>query len=486
MEWWELDEGERIKQVYSKYTLQDFWEWWSDKQPQWMEIRIKDYNLIKLVKEKFNYPISTSGVYIYTPQQLKNIISFCRDKATIWFGMNPRKRNFTKFGYKGFGSGEKGGSSDLNVECISFLFVDIDRKVKIKSASKEELHQCDMLSNYILEKLGNQKWNNNYAKICSGNGVQLVIKLDIPIKLPQIIFNNLTKTFNMTEDFEKTRSMLKYGIGNQIIKFSNKITKEKNLNVDVDGSCFKLMGVGALPATKNYKYDGFTWRGLIHIQKGVNDGLSDYISNSKEDIKFFNSQNVFSTRKIYTEDVIKPGQLSKNKIVRFMLDYDLPHGMINNKIWFSLKLLLRDSNFDLNSEEFKKIHKELETKYKDSFTTNFPEKRFKFNEMVVNRFCVEYGFPLLYDLYSERSKELNMKLDKLTWDIVKLFDDITLNPETDIWQDMDWLKYQLKEGDDSNTTRVYIFTNGCIKKYGEQKTKYYFDTLFKRYLSFSN
>ena len=41
--WYEMNESERIKKIYSKFTIKKFWDWWSDNQYRVMEIRIKDY-----------------------------------------------------------------------------------------------------------------------------------------------------------------------------------------------------------------------------------------------------------------------------------------------------------------------------------------------------------------------------------------------------------------------------------------------------------
>jgi len=160
--------------------------------------------------------------------------------------------------------------------------------------------------------------------------------------------------------------------------------------------------------------------------------------------------------------------------------------MINNKIWFSLKVLLRDSNFDLSSNEFIKFHKLLEKKYNGNFTLNMPEKKYKFNEMVINRFCVEYCMPLLYKLYSDRSKKLDMKLEKIDWNTINTFSKNKIILEgADIWEDMESFKKTLIKGNWKNIDNVADFTKACIVKYGEEKTKYYFDTLFYDYFTFS-
>lgn len=476
MKWYELDRKERIKEAYSKYTVKDFWDWWSSKQQMYMEVRIKDWKLAKDVAAKYKLPYSPSGIYVCNENQLRTVIALVRDKATVWFGVNPRKKNYNKKGWKSF------SGSDYNVDSIMYLFVDIDRFVKTKSATKDELESCDKLAELILERLGKQEWNKRYIKLCSGNGVQLLIALDIPIRLPNVVFNNESKMFLHSDEFEQIKLLVKNGIGKQIAKFCRRYRDD--LKVEVDTSVFFIGKVGALPCTKNYKYDGFTWRGIIDMKNGENVGLSDYILSAVDDNEKFKKYNVFISSTLTRDNILRPGKLRQNKLVRMMLDYDLPYGQINNKIWFSLKILLRDCKFDLHSDEFRELHKELEDKFKGSLTLNLPHPRFKFNPTVVNNFCIVYGLPLIYELWPTKTKKLNMKLD-IEWGVQDLYDDkIDLSNDTDIFDDMKYIKGMLKEGSYDNMEIVGKFINGCIKKYGEDKTKYYVDVVFNKFFNY--
>ena len=473
VEWHELTEEQRIKEVYSKYTIKDFWNWWEGSV---MEVRIMDWKLIKEVADRFKLPYSASGVYVWTSEQLKNVIGYTRDKATMWFGINPRKKAYNKMGWKMYGGG------DAFVESIDYIFIDIDRVFKKKTASNKELKNCDILANKILERLSEQGWNKNYAKICSGNGVQLLIKLDVPIKLPNMIFDNATKTYQYNGDFEIDKLLIKNGIGKQIRTFANKYKDE--LICEVDKSGFIMGKVAALPCTKNYKYDEYTWRGIIDLKDGENTGLTDYILSFTENIKQFKKQNVFSNAKLKRSNIMKPGKIRQNKLVKFMLTTELPEGERNNTIWMSLKILLRDSKINLNSKEFRKIHQELEAKH-GILTLNLPDKKYSFNENVINNFCIRHCLPLIYELYPNRNVKLDMKLENLKWESKDFVTDTEeLKTETDIFEDIDNFKPQLIEGDYNNIDRVSAFMNGCIQKYGEEKTKYYFDILFEKAFSF--
>ena len=78
-----------------------------------------------------------------------------------------------------------------------------------------------------------------------------------------------------------------------------------------------------------------------------------------------------------------------------------------------------------------------------------------------------------------------MKLDELSWELVDMVDgEVQLDSNTSIMEDMESFKSKLVEGDYGNINKLVEFTKGCIKKYGEDKTKYYFKFLFKRYFGY--
>ena len=478
MEWYELEEGERVKQVYSRFKIRDFFNWWQDGQQRIMEIRIKDYNMIKEVATRYNIPYSPSGVYIWQGYQLQNVISFVRDKATMWFGVQPRKKNYNKWGNKSF------GGKETNVSEIAFLIVDIDRVAIKGPASKKDLEMANKLCNMILDKLKPHGWNKSYIKICSGHGVQLLIKLDFPIKMPELEFDNSTKIFIPNKEYEKMRKLISLGIGKDIARFSKKFKDE--LGVEVDKSIFNIGRVGALPVTKNFKYDMERWRGIIELVNGANDGLSDYVLSKEEDIEAYKSRRVFiNSRALINENRLRPGKLREHKLTKLILNIPSSLTMINNYLWFQFKCLLRDSKIDLNSKEFRILHAELKNKLKRTLTLNLPDKKFSFDENIVNKFCINNLLPLTYELWPNRRKRLDMKLDNLCWDELLMYSDvIKLSEETDIIDDMKHLSKQLVEGDYHNIDKVMAFTNGCLKKYGEKKAKYYFDTLFYDFFSY--
>jgi len=479
-QWYKLVESERIEKVYSKYTIKDFWEWWQGGEVKVMEVRIKDYPLIKLVSKKFGLPYSPSGVYLWTVEQLKLVMKEVRDRTTCWMGVNCRKQNWNKFGRKSF------GGTDYNIKQIDVIFIDIDRIQKEGPANNIDLENCNKMADLILERLQTQGWNKNYCKICSGNGVQLLIKFDVPIKLPEIEYVNKGKDgyYERNEEFEKLKRLIPEGIGKDILKFATKY--KKDLNVEVDKAGFNIGRVAALPFTKNFKYGGFTWRGIVKIENGVNEGLSDYVLSKEDNIVLYKQRAIFVTKGVQRRDKIKKGELKDNLLIKYMLENELPEGMRNNYLWFSVKCLLRDSSVDFNSEEFKKIHAQLEKKH-GPFPANIPDTKFTFDEDIVNKYFIMNELIPIYPIYPHKTKRLNMKIDNFKWcdiDKYSLVKEIGLIEENDMLAEIVNFRKQLKEGDINNVDKYAAFLRACINKYSEKTVKYYFDYVMIKLLSY--
>ena len=477
-----MDEKERVKNVYSKFTIRDFWSWWSNNGSRVMEIRIKNKELIDDTAQRFNIPKSSSGVYVWDPDLLVSVIAYVREKATVWFGVNPRKKNVNRWGRKTY------GGMDINVLEIGYIFIDIDRKFKDnKPAELQDLKNADELANKILDRLKKHGWNKSYIKICSGHGLQLLIKLDFPIVLPSLQFEKRRKYYysKETDTFDALKTIIRKGIGTQIYKFAKKY--EDILRVEIDKSGFNIGRVAALPCTKNFKYDMFKWRGIVELKDEINDGLSDYVMSKIDDLKLYKTNSPFiKGRAPIKENIIKPGQLQKHKVVRFMLDNDLPRGEINNLVWFQLKCILRDSKFDLRSNEFLDFHKDIEAKYKDKFPMNVPNIKYTFSENTLNNFCIKYGFLPLYELAKERTVYTPVNFKK---DIIKMVDNIpgeyVIDGNTTWKEDVETFKKQLlKLTPTYYRESIGLFLKGCIKKYGKKYTNYLNDVVLDKYLNF--
>jgi len=477
MKWYEYDEEQRIKNVFSKHSIKNFWDWWSDGKERYMEVRIRDIKIIKDIGKRLKISNSASGVYVKNADQLKKVIAITRDKATMWFGYQPRKRNWNKWGKRMF------AGKETNVDIISMLSLDIDRIKKDAPATHEELMKCDVAADRILERLGEQGWNKSYCKICSGNGVQLLIKLDHPIKLPNLEYDSKSSIFIPNNNFDRIKKIFNKGFGAEISRFINKFKDE--LQVEVDTSALRLASVGALPITKNYKYGGYTWRGVIDIQDGKNEGLSDYILSKEVDVKEYKKINPFKGDYELSEDKkLKEGRLKQNQLLYFMLNNDFPHGGINNTLWYELKKLLRDSDINVTSREFVELHAALKKRHGRSFSMNFPPKNDLFNENTVNNYCIRHFMKLVYEILPNKSNRKEMLLEFVRWENIAFVQKpMKLNSDTDIIKDLDVCKKLLVEKAMVNIDKVEEFMGGVIKKYGEEKAKYIYENVLKDYLS---
>jgi hypothetical protein len=451
-----------------------------------------------MIAKKYQLAWSYSGVYVEGPEHLSNIVRDVRNIETMWMGVQPRKKNWNKWGNKSFGSGPKGGTADVNVNEITMLFIDVDRKIQgevqdgvfVKlPGTRKDLEDCDNAINYILDVFKQNGWANNYCKICSGNGVQLLVKLDVPILVPEVIFNNTTKVYEYNKEYESIRTLLYNGIGVQIKSFEKEILKKyPNANVFIDKSGFTLSRVCALHASSNRKYVPQQWRGIVElVENGENTGLTDYIISCKN--KEDKTNNMFKEVKqgINVKHIIREGQLYDNEIVKLLVNYDFPEGGINNTLWFQLKCLLRDSKYNINCDEFREFHNLICKKHGRTFTVNFPDVKFTFNEDVVNKYCMQHLVPLVYPLYKRRTKKVDYKLDgikNVVWqDLEKRKTDRVLTGD-EILDDFKELKSMLKEGEYGNVLIVRDYLIASIEKYGIYKTKYYFNNILFKMLEY--
>ena len=118
MKWFELNEKDRIDKVYRNYSIQKFWDWWSDGANLWMEIRTVDWKFAKELGEHFNIPYSHTGAFVNSGELLKKVIMYVRQREqNIWFGIQPRKRAYNDVGYKVLSGGDK------FVYCIKYWFI---------------------------------------------------------------------------------------------------------------------------------------------------------------------------------------------------------------------------------------------------------------------------------------------------------------------------------------------------------------------------
>jgi len=395
--WYEYDTNERVKKVYTKYTLKQFWDWWTDKQKQTMEVRIKtSFSDIKDYSINNYIPMSKSGLYVDSFDKFYNVIKHFRQNNVIWFGVNPKRKLVNKQGYK------KYSGLDINISEIKYLFIDIDRIKKEGIATKEDLMSADILSNYLLEELGKAGFNKNYCKICSGNGVQLLFKLDMPFNIPYPKFDKKLGEYIEDEFFDKVKNVFRNGIKSILQNYSNSFRDK--FNVEIDTTCFNMGRVGALPFTYNFKHNKSIPRGIIElVEKGENTGISDYLKQLSDDLGFKEEKRKEFDKKtdiIITSDYeIKKDEMYRNSIVDLMMNYRFPMGGINNTLWFALKILFHRNKINKTDKEYvtirerlKKLHERgfsdngLETKYSDNYNGPIKEKHLGMVPFMVNKY----------------------------------------------------------------------------------------------------
>ena len=474
MEWHNLSEADKVKEVYSKFSLEGFWNFWSDGKPRVMEIRLKDWDIKKKIHERFGYPYSMSGVFVKDVVELKNVIAVSREAHVMWFGIQPRRKVINKAGFRNY------GGTDAHADEIAFLFFDVDRVKKEGEATPEALSDIEKFCSKIFEKMQSQGWGNSFMKISTGNGVQILFKLDSPIKVPDVLYDKSNERFIYSEDYMRVKDLIHDGIGKDLIRFNNKFRDE--FNAEIDKSCFNMSRVGSLPFTKNFKYGTFRWRGILELKDDSNnEGLTEHMfSRAGNVIK----PKVFQLNTLEMKHRLFKNKLEDNPVVKFMLDNDLPAGKRNNYLWFQIKCLIRDSKIDMKSEEFRELHKRLEQRH-GALTLNLPEQHFKFDEDIVNKFCIDNLIPPIYPAFAHRKTREDMCEKYWRWEMKdEISGNMMIDSDTDIMQDMAACKKLLTPRDIRNNEVIALFVRELLKKYGEERTRYYYKWLFERFFCY--
>lgn len=405
--WYELTHKERYDQIYTKITTQEFWDWWSNKKEQYMEVRIKDFKALKAYAEKYNIPFSASGLYVKNSWQLKKVINHFRATSVMWFGINPRRPIRDKYGRLKF------SGKDINIKEIQHMFIDIDRVIKEGPATNEDLMNADILTNNLLKELNKAGFANNYIKICSGNGLQLIIKLDEPIKLPEPEYNEDGKIWVETPEFIEAKNTIQKGIG-PILEGYSKIYAEE-LNVEIDKTCFNMGRVGALHGSFNLKYEKPIPRGIIQIiNKAPNKGLTKYLKEiyNKKNIRqeFKNEiQKEQTPIKLSKEQRMLKNELDKNVLIKIMTTHEFPAGGINNRLWYSIKILLHSAGITTQDTQYIKMHQTLRTLHNRGFTDNGLEPQYKNNHKGPIKETDINAVPNIVNKYLRQNKIKNIK-----------------------------------------------------------------------------
>ena len=374
--WYEYTTAERYEKIYKSFSIEDFWNWWSDGEDDYMEVRIMDYKLMIAYAKQYHVPYSNSGVYVNKAWQLKKVIDHFGPTTTMWFGINPKRTLRNKFGYMGF------TGKDINISKSKFLFIDVDRVIKEGIATQEDLMNVDFLIESVMGELSEAGFNKNHCKICSGNGAQIIIKLDVPIAIPMPKFDEEIGDYVEDTLFEQAKSVIKEGIGKVLPTFSKKF--RENYNVEIDSTGFNIGRVAALHMSFNFKYGQKIPRGIVElVDNGKNEGFSDYLRDiylTKEVKETIKHKYKDITPVILCEEykMIK-NELHHNAIIELMMNYTFPDGGINNTLWYGVKLLLHSNGIDSSDAGYRKTHQMLKSIHGRSFSQNGLEVKYNGN-----------------------------------------------------------------------------------------------------------
>lgn len=346
-------------------------------------------------------------MYISNLQQYKDILPYIKNETT-WLSVNPKKKCYLNYSDKII---KAYSGKDIGVKSINNIFIDIDPIDKKFEDRIERLKKMYEFVKILLKDLESQNIVN-YSVLCSGYGWQILIKLDIPLILPEQIWDEKSSAYITTENFENYKMLIKKVFYSRLLKKYGNLAKEYDCEIDKSGCNIGRVFCGIM--TNNVKYGKIVKRSIMILKNekennGLSDWLIDEIDSVKKDLK-------------YTKNYVKelPGYfkltertLMKNELVNWILNNDLPSGMCNNYLIFSLKNLIKDNGIDFNSKEVKKLKTLIDNKWNANISWNVPEKS-HFNSNIVNNFCIYNKLPLLYKFYNEynptRPRNINKQI----------------------------------------------------------------------------
>ena len=467
--------------------IKTWWQWFNPKEDVY-EFRIRNFPLIKYIATKLNIPYSASGIYFSTLDEYQKIIPYVKNKETCWISVNAKKKSINKWGKLGY------NGKDTSIESINNIFIDID-PVDNKGDRIENLKNIYKFVNEILKDLEKQNIKD-YAVICSGYGFQILIKLDIPMMLPEQTWDKENKIYILDNKFSNYKILIKKTFMAKLVKKFGE--QAKDFCCLLDKSASNLGRVHAAPFTSNVKYGKSVPRMVVKISKDVsNDGLSDWLLGELENIKTAPVYNSKRSAKLDKHFKLNEKTLINNELVQWILFNDLPSGMRNNTLLFSLKCLIKDNNIDFRSEVVKHLKMRLDQKWQRDNPFNIPDDKYHFSPNTVNNFCIHNRLPLLYKSYYnyKATKPRDVGEHVFTFenykaypndDITKLSDDdITKLSDEDLTKTILDIKKQVDNVDEGFVKKLYSCLKFVEKEYDlltvkyvlEEVAPYYFNTI---------
>jgi len=456
--------------------LKEFWKWFNPNEDVY-EFRIKNFILLKHIAIQLGLNYSASGIYFSTLSEYQKLISMIKGRETVWLSVNSKKPAINKWGRKGF------NGLDVGIESLNYLFIDIDPKHKNQGERIDKLKNMYKFVEILLKDLKTQNIKD-CCVICSGYGWQILIKLDIPLLMPDQVWDKENKVYILDSNFEKYKVLAKKTFLDRVRKIHNKTALE--YDCDIDASASNIGRVFAAPGTDNIKYNKSVPRKVVMIGKEPNTGLADWLLDELDNIKqapVYNSSRV--SKNIAKHFQLNEKNLIKNELVQFILKNDLPSGGGNNLLIFSLKCLIKDNSINFNSEVVKHLSMLIDRKWNTTIAFNCPDNKYHFNPNVVLTYCVLHRLPLLYKSYYEYKavKPRDIKEHIFTMENYKAYPGkIKMQyTEGDLYKTLIEIKKEIMIiTDDTEFMKILYSSLKFVEdSYGSKDVKYIFDEVAK-------
>ena len=362
------------------------------------EIRFNDYQVSKIIGEKYNIPYSNYGVYTNDFDKFFDIVYKNRHEIDIKLSVNPIRPvydyNKGKYVY--------GGKME-NIRAISNIMLDVDTYGK---------PLLDDALTMIFKNFGVDV--HTYVTVHSGNGAHVIIPLDI-ILIPDMPLPD--DDYDIRKEYDKYRLLLKKGYGAKFINRKN-FRKEdmiKNFGCFIDEQSFVLTKHCSIPLTFNMKKEKkkraiLKYHTKITPENLMNTELTEAVFSFIDKIKVYNKKvnvdvknlPIDGEKKDYKDD-----EIYQSPLVKLLLSRTLPEGGRNNYLIFPLKILLKQNGYDFNSSVVQRLKRDICSVQKERFAFNEPTIANGFSVNPVNRYCIMNMLPLVYDFSDKKPLKTN-------------------------------------------------------------------------------
>jgi len=451
----QLNDTERFRQYYKKHDICDFFKVLGNDVTELRFVKSKDdkidsfgYAEVKSVATMFNIPHRGMSLFIEDPKILKIIMGVSVNgkklrRNNIYYSVNPREKGMIQD--KSGKIFEDYGKKKELTKSINNLLIDIDIDDKnLDRANK--IKKCLQISESILSMFKKKYMIDSYARIISGNGVQLIIPLSpiyksgISIELAEID-NEMKVIEKATPQFERWRYLIKKGFGKELKQwFSTK-------KVILDDSVFDVARVTRLPLTYNVKKsDNVHLCGIIDMQMGPRSNvLTNIINNYTIALPRQRRQTKVQLTEFSKIDQKNP---FSHPLINMLTTSKLPEGNRHHYLELSMIFLLRDNGYDFRKMfnfEYPELNPVLDRiKSVQGRGLNVPSAydlpNGHFNTETVNIWCINNNmtpvFPVLsiysrhriieYDIKEFKNelniqvpKELSEQLDRFDYHLLK-------------------------------------------------------------------